>query len=193
MILTGEGKTHADNLPGHIYYQMNERGIRNTLFKETKFGIRFTPVVLETINKTHKTLPYILRNQYTLATEVFNTVVDIPKTFTNVQQSSYCFDIYSRLNKFAGIAEYYIEVYKYLIEPVFRRFGYYSPVMSVVLFIGLICIMGEKYSSQCYSLVWKHFIKNGYPSNVILALAQAIGNDLYMMVHDELDTWSNQK
>jgi len=190
MILTGEGKLHADNLPDASYYSSNRHAISRTLFSQTSFGLRFTPVILETIKKSHKTLPYILRNQYFGAHDMYKELLDIPKDIAIARNDKeYCYDFFQRIASYESMQPYYKEVFDSLIHPIFRRFGYYSPSMGITVFIGLICILGETYSSQYYGLVWKHFIRDSYPKNVLLNVAYALGESVHLMVRDELDTW----
>ena len=136
MILIGEAKIHANNLPDASYYINNKNAVANSLFKETAFGIRFTPVLLETLKRTHKTLTYILRNQYAGAEQVFRNVLELPKeNIINGQESVYCFNVYERMQECLYINEYSKHVIENLIQPTLKRFGYYSPTMSYVLFI----------------------------------------------------------
>jgi hypothetical protein len=191
MILTGEGKLHADNLPSYEYYCLNKTNIKQHLFCETRFGLRFAPVILETIKKTHKTLPYILRNQYTTAKEVYSSVIDIPKhVMIANSDSAYCFHIFNRMSTCPILAAYFQDVFRYLIDPVYKRFGYFSPVMTVVLLMGLLCIVGDAYANQKYALVWKHFIKDGYPMDIVKAVAKNLSTEIYEMVCDEFSTWN---
>jgi hypothetical protein len=131
MILIGEGKNHADNLPDCSYYHNNAPAIAKTLFVDTCFGIRFTPVIFETIKKSHKTLPYLLRNTFANAEQVFKKVIDIPKGIVIENcESTFCFDVYSRLAVCDELAEFYEDVCDKLIYPVYERDNFYRPVMS---------------------------------------------------------------
>lgn len=194
MILVGEGKTHADNLPDAFYYSANRVSIIQTLFEETSYGIRFTPVILETIKKSHKTLSYILRNQYKHADAIYQHVIGMTDDVMYKQtESQFCFSIYKRMCECPELPAYYKEVCDNLITPVFKRYGYYSPTMSIVIFIGLMCFLGETYCSQYYGLAWKHFIKDGYPkAKVMEAMAQLDANEK-TMIRDEMNTWRNMK
>lgn len=192
MILIGEGKTHADNLPDATYYLNNKQFIERTLFIDTSHGIRFTPVVLETIKKSHKTLAYILRNQYSNADELFKTVIDVPRDELK-NDSGYCFDIFERITAYTHLLPYYRDVCEYIIFPVFKRFGYYSPTMTVAIFVGLLCMLGETYSSQYYGLVWKHFIKRNYPHFQIVKMIKNLAEFDKQMITDEMRVWTSYR
>lgn len=192
MILTGEGKEHADNLPDASYYTNKRSDISKYLFTETCFGVRFTPVILETIKKSHKTLPYILRNQYSNADEIYQCLINIPKEVTiEGGESAYCFHLYSRLKNCPSnsLQKYFEDVCESLIFPVFKRFGYYSPTMTVILFVGLLCHVGEHYNNQLYGLVWKHFVRNSYPAADITKCVMQLSQLDKDMVRDELEAW----
>lgn len=194
MILIGEGKIHADNLPDAFYYTANRIAIIKSLFIDTSHGIRFTPVILETIKKSHKTLSYILRNQYKNADAIYQKVIAISDdAVLNREESRFCFSIIKRLQECPELPAYYKDVCDNIITPVFKRFGYYSPTMTFVIFIGLICFMGETYSSQYYGLVWKHFVKDGYPHAKVLEGMSLLDAHEKMMVRDETNTWRNIK
>jgi hypothetical protein len=61
--------------------------------------------------------------------------------------------------------------------------------MSVTIFIGLLCLLGETYSNQLYGLVWKHFIKNNYPRNIMIKISKALSITDALMIKDELAVW----
>lgn len=194
MILIGEGKVHADNLPDARYYDTNRVAIMKSLFYDTSFGIRFAPIILETIKKSHKTLSYILRNQFKMSNEVYRDIIEMSAdSVLKRTESQFCFAIYTRMQQCEHLKGYYDEVTRALIIPVFERFGYYSPTMCFVVFIGLMCFMGETYSNQVYGLVWKHLIRDGYPADTIIQTSYQVDDLEKRMIADEIHAWNSAK
>lgn len=192
MILIGEGKIHADNLPDETYYYLNKTSIALHLFTETCYGIRFAPVILETIKKTHKILAYILRNQYKNSDKIFTLLLSFD-SLACVNEVRYAHALFQRMSQCPELLEYYKDVDQFLIQPSFKRFGYFSPTMSIVIFIGLLCFLGETYANESYGLVWKHFVKDSYPEQNILMACRELGPYTYNMVADEMQTWTQMK
>jgi hypothetical protein len=191
MVLQGAAAVHASNLPDEHYYIANKDSICKTIFTESKFGIRFAPVLFEAIRKTHPTLPYMMRSRYSFSDQIYQKLLDIPPNLVLVKQDSkYCFDLFARMGKCQELAVYYKEVCDEIINPVFNRFHYFSPTMSMVIFIGLICQMGESYSSSIYKLVWKHLVKNNYPYNELKKSMQSISSFEIAMFDDECKVWN---
>jgi hypothetical protein len=190
MVLQGAAAVHASNLPDEAYYTANKSAICKTIFNESKFGIRFAPVLFEAIKKTHPTLPYMMRSRYTGSDLIYKKLVDIPPNLVLIKQDSkYCFDLFARMGKCTELAVYYKEVCDEIINPIFNRFHYFSPTMSLVIFIGLICQMGESYSSSIYKIVWKHLAKNNYPCADLKKSIQALPAFDNVMYDDECQVW----
>lgn len=196
MIFTGKQKSLVDEALDFSYnpqwYATKASDLQSMLFPETKYGMRFLPFVLETIKKSHPTLPYILRQQYREADSVFIQVLRLPSHIARDQEESFCNSIFDRL-RHPSVQQYYQDVCKFLIHPFFKRFAYFSPYMSVCLFVGLMCYLGENYESQYYGLVWKHFSRghNAYNVQRLRHLLDAAADSTETrMIEDELMVWS---
>jgi hypothetical protein len=175
MIFVGREKAIVDQIISGAYNNNTANGLELNLkpiFTETFYGIRFAPFVFETIKRTHKTLGYALRQQFPGAKEIFEVLLkpDINSLQNNI--SGYCFGVWDRIRTCdktyaANIALYYKHVRNTIIIPIFQKFGYYSPTMLIVVFIDLLLLMGELYVHDAYALVFKHFVKDRYPIQLI--------------------------
>ena len=120
--------------------------------------------------------------------------MNIPKEHVlNNNENAYCFGLFERISNCPEIREYYGDVFMYIIQPIFKRFGYYSPTMAMSLFFGLLCLMGEFYCNSHYGLVWKHFVRDSYPRHKIVMSMKQFLEDDKVMVRDELNTWKSIK
>lgn len=182
-----DNKQHMEQ---HVKIQQYNR-IKKELFTETKHGILFLPFVLESIKQSHNTLSYILRQQYTNATQVYVSVIKVPVDARNVEE--YCNSVWSRLASLDNeiIAPYFMDVTRYLIIPIFKKFGYFSPVMLVNLFIGLLLHLGEKYEHSHYGLIWKHHVRGKYKNPLVKQFASRClqSTPLIDMWKDETVMW----
>jgi hypothetical protein len=171
MIFVGREKAIVDRLLAHDPKVYEERSELQRIFHETVYGIRFTPFVIETLKKTHKTLGYSLRQQYPEAKHIFDYLLNPPLdvALSSTQDvTTFAFGVWERLKNAddmtsTHILTYYKHLRDNLIFPVMKRFGYFSPAMTVVVFYSLLLHLGELYIHGSYALVMKHFIRDRYP------------------------------
>lgn len=187
------GKKCQNDIHNEGCYVSVRQHLVKGVFPETKYGIRFLPFVLETIKKSHTTLPYILRQQYRNAHSVYAAVLKIPQELKDKRDiENYCSDIWKRVQGLGALSDYFEDVAQYLIAPVFKKFGYFSPSMMINIFVGLLLHLGEAYESQFYGLVWKHHVKQCYAHANINGLLSSLGNiPIVAMVTDEQRVWGS--
>jgi hypothetical protein len=197
MIFTGVQKQTIDAIiafyDAHPFSQPSysqQRHLRS-IYTETEYGLRFLPFVLETIKKSHTTLPYILRQQYADSQLIFECALKVPPSVATGNIESYCFDFWARLATHTTPA-YFHAVTKYLIIPPLKKFGYFSPTMIVILFSALVLHLGETYEHASYGLVWKTFVKRKYPHAYVESLCKSpqLSSDLIIaQVATERTSW----
>lgn len=138
------------------YFTKNKASLQNSLFKDAYFGFKFWSLLTDNIKRTHTTLAYILRKQYRNVDAVYEHLRDyINKESTPSIQG---------LQKHVALGDpnvysnYYEDVNKYIILPVMKRFSLYSPFMSFVIFMDILCVMVDSYIEKGWSAKSKDFM-----------------------------------
>lgn len=182
------------------FYKENHQVICDVLFNETRFGIRFHEVVFETLKRFHASIAYILRKQYQYSDEIYFNLINACDKETPECQSLYAFGLLNRLevirqghDLWHKMHDYFNSIYVNLIVPVLKKFGYFSPMMVAYLFIGLLCHLGNEYSSSYYNLLYKHILtnkNNEYGHETIARAIQGfVPSTLKLLTIDEQNTW----
>lgn len=141
MLFDGPSKRHALGMITNMeaYYQENKQQIHRTVFNDSYYSYRFIPVFNENIRRTHSTLDYILRKQYRNANTVFNFIFS--KTYATLQ------DFVSTIERYDDMQEYIQDVEQFIIHPMLKRHGMYSPNFSFLAFLNMFLLMGSTYST----------------------------------------------
>lgn len=219
MVFVGKQLEYANKLKTFDmpYIHVHEEQICRHVFSETLHGIKFTPFVLDSIIKTHKTIGYILRQQYKGSDLVYNQILKIPHNIalkSRNDQTNFAFAIWDRIvacctdneQSAEALCSFYENVKAFLIMPAMEKFNYYSPSMVWVLFYGLLMHVGCQYASDLYGLVWKQFLKDIFSlkrdkKNEIAKLQvleslkshSASMNDECVIVQKEVTCWCKHK
>jgi hypothetical protein len=170
MVFVGEQKPLVDKLLEYkinFLEQANEQ-LRNQIFNETKYGLRFSLFIIDNIKNTKKNLGYMLRQQYRHSDMVYD-LLKHPIGIRHDESTEYCFKFLNRLQNLNSIEcecflKYYQDVRNDLILPVLKKYCYYSPSMLWVIFVNLLLYIGEIYVHDSYKLVAKHFKRDNYPT-----------------------------
>ena len=119
-----DGAFTDDNL--RTFYDRDPHIIDVTLFRDSFFAIRFANVFIDCIKHQHRDLPYILRNQYTGAEQLYNAATSCT---SNIALTT--------LLSQGLLSAYFADVMKYIIAPSLLKHGMYSPNLCVMIFIEL--------------------------------------------------------
>lgn len=167
----------ADNKALSSFNSYDENALRNTIYKDNFYLIKFIRMIQDNIQKSHKTLSYILRNQYINANSVYDQMTtdgDLDKIPTEMMR---------------GLYE---DVVKYIISPILRRYEIYSPTIIYVLFKAIyysmlaVYIDGNKYNMMIKD-VYSNIYEIDVEDNVWLHAIEK------RMMKDELSVWKELK
>jgi hypothetical protein len=167
-------------------YTKEKESMNRVMFKDSFYIVRFVEVFSECIKKTHTMLPYILRNQYKKADEVYKIVVQ------EHNQEGHVIDV---VNSITSFQELYREVMVYIIAPMLKRHGVYSPNIVYMLMIDLYMYMVGEYQGYMHRDVGREFLR----SYVSEQTNEGIDGILWLsptmkaIMKDELQVWKAMK
>jgi hypothetical protein len=165
-------------------YCREKDAMQKVMFKDSFYILRFVEIFSECIKKTHNTLPYILRNQYKNAEVVF-------KIIQNVEDEKKI----STISHVQTFGEYYRDVVVYIISPLLKRHGVYSPNIVYMIMIDLYMHMLGEYFGCHLRDRGREFLR----SYVMTQTHKDIDDITWMsqpmkeMMKDELDVWRSMK
>jgi len=146
------------------YYKKHVLQVRSTVFRDAYYASKFWGLLAENIRKTHNSLAYILRVQYRNADAVFMELSGVAR---GLGKPSLCGVLaLSRailcpsVSVVDCMSSYKADVFGYLIVPVLRRHGMYSPLMAHSIFVNLVCSMMDTYVEKGWALEGGRYIEN---------------------------------
>lgn len=116
-------------------YDKEKEAMRRVMFKDSFYLVRFAEILTECLKKTHHTLPYILRNQYRNAGTIYAATATCPAQA-----------VVSSLSSMPEFEHYYRDVVKYIIAPLLKRHGLYSPNIVYMIMMDLYMYMLSDYN-----------------------------------------------
>ena len=195
MLFDGLSRRHVKNMLENIstpstthiieaYYSKHSDSIQRSVFKDAFYGFRFVEVLIDVIKRMHPTLAYILRAQYRNSDYIFEHIQKYPKTSPS--------NVYEAIKSIPQtiLTEYVEDVNKFIVFPVLKRHGVYSPNTAWCICINLIVFMHISYTTDSNTIeTMKSFLKQWVNITTYLKLAATGHTEPNRMLKDELDIW----
>jgi len=179
-------KDDASATQSHIteLYKTEKDAMQRVMFKDSFYVLRFVEILTECIKKTHPTLPYILRNQYDNAVEVFVSLkgLDIDAIIDAIKSNPL-------------FENFYRDTLKYIISPLLKRHGLYSPNIVFMMMIDLYMYMLSDYIGYEARDVAREFIRTYVINQTHDTIHEVVWlcDPIKQMMKDELTTWKAMK
>lgn len=159
---------------------------KNTIFKDAFYLMRFIDIFVDVCQKTHRTLPYILRNQYTNAKTIFEKLTKINDEFGHHNLLHQIFE----MQEFGLL---YKDINTFIVLPCFKRYNIYSPNLILIITLSLYINMLGSYLGYSISDANRDFMRR-YLDNQTPALIDRIvwlNTTNKEMMKIELDVWKS--
>ena len=131
------------------FYNKHKVMINNTVFEDSYNSFHFWGFISESIKKSHANLPFILKNQYSNADQVYAKLADSVTNMKNNENgegegsSSFTQAIFDLPKNI--MADFANDVYKYIILQPLYRHHIYSPIMCLLVLIDIMHSMADVY------------------------------------------------
>jgi hypothetical protein len=160
------------------FYQRDPNILNHTLFKDSFYLYRFVDVLVDNVRHVHKTLPYILRTQYRNADKLFIACRDRQDYLeAMIEQGD---DVWM---------PFFADVVVYMIVPMLRKYGFYSPIIVCALFNDLYRVMLIDYNNcNTTQLYYKKYTWMDLSEVVVNAFASSV---YHILLQSEVVVWKS--
>lgn len=171
----------------------NNEVVLQILYKDAFYLLRFLEIISDNIKKTHRTLSFILRNQYRNTSSIFNTITESLKINLPIKEKYKI--LLDRISNLKDFDQYYRDVLRFIILPVLKKYNIYSPNLVYMIFMDLLFFMIGSYHGYEIQDENRNFIRN----YVSLQSENEIQEIVWLkpviktMMKDELQLWKNLK
>jgi len=125
------------------YYEDNAYAMKKCVFNDSFNSFHFWKLLSDIIKKSHKNLPFILRNQYTNSHQVYEHMYNSYHSKDMVGHKSISRIVLSAPCNI--MTQYRKQVYQFIVLPTLYRHHIYSPLMALTIFINLMYHMADFY------------------------------------------------
>lgn len=172
------------NLAFSELYLREKEPMNRVMFKDSYYIVRFVEVFSECIKKTHNMLPYILRNQYKNCEDVFKSIQNVPDN-KKIQE----------LMMMPMFEALYREVMIFIISPLLRRHGVYSPNIALMVMVDLYMHMIGEYVGFHIRDMSREYLRSYVQDQTAESIDHIawLSPSIKVIMKDELDVWKSMK